>query len=330
MTPSHIQQDHTGPRHRNHRNQQRHPWIVWCFKPNAPALTPHRRANSGTIRLPPPPPQPTPIPDGLYSTDNLLFFPIPWNEYLVATCPPPQAAPPPTDAAAPDATQLSPSQAEAVPGTKNTHCVVCGPLDGVIPSMILCNVKTCHAAFHPTCLNPPLHAVPPGGWFCPCCEVMHGGVLEPQPALLALGMALDDSCPPHQPALPPRNEPAPPPRIPPPLPWRPHNARGRPPPPAAEPSALPQKRPAPITLLPHHYCSHCWALGSHWTTECPDKDKDPVTRPDNFTAQLHAARSTWRSQIGKHSNSTRSRKKERKEKLNNTINNPNPPPDYEP
>jgi hypothetical protein len=69
----------------------------------------------------------------------------------------------------PSAIVVPPLQAEAAPATENTHCVVCGRLDGVIPSMILCDGDTCHAAFHLTCLNPPPHAVPPGGWFCPCC-----------------------------------------------------------------------------------------------------------------------------------------------------------------
>ena len=226
----------------------------------------------------------------------------------------------------PSAIVVPPLQAEAAPATENTHCVVCGRLDGVIPSMILCDGDTCHAAFHLTCLNPPLQAVPPGGWFCPCCKVMQGGAVEHQPALSASGMVLDNSCPPPQTATSPGSEPAPPPCIPPPPPWRPPNVRGQPPPQAAEPLVLPQTRPAPTTRHPYHYCSHCWVFGSHWTTECPDIDKDPLTRPDNFTEQLKAAHYTWNSQARvDRFHSTRRRNISR-----NSTNNPNNPPDFEP
>jgi len=54
--------------------------------------------------------------------------------------------------------------ATAAPATEDTRCVACEGLDGVISPMILCAGDTCHAAFHLTCLNPPLLAVPPGEW----------------------------------------------------------------------------------------------------------------------------------------------------------------------
>jgi hypothetical protein len=34
-------------------------------------------------------------------------------------------------------------------------------------------------------------------------------------------------------------------------------------------------------------------MGSHGSTECPDKDSDPGTRPDSFDAQLQGARQSW-------------------------------------
>mmetsp|Transcript_5710 Transcript_5710/g.12693 ORF Transcript_5710/g.12693 Transcript_5710/m.12693 type:complete len:144 (-) Transcript_5710:386-817(-) len=38
--------------------------------------------------------------------------------------------------------------------------------------MLPCGRDPCHAIFHIACLNPPLHAIPPGEWFCPCCKIL--------------------------------------------------------------------------------------------------------------------------------------------------------------
>mmetsp|Transcript_5711 Transcript_5711/g.12694 ORF Transcript_5711/g.12694 Transcript_5711/m.12694 type:complete len:160 (-) Transcript_5711:427-906(-) len=147
--------------------------------------------------------------------------------------------------------------------------------------MLPCGHDTCHAVFHIACLNPPLQAVPPGEWLCPCCKILP---LMPQP-----------------------------PDLPPPPPFgAPHGLQIPQPPdlhPPPQSAPPPKKRSAPP--LPHEYCSHCWVLGSHWNTECPDKDNDPLPRPENFLTLLKDARNIWKAT-------------KRSEKTSLGIHNPSP------
>ena len=80
---------------------------------------------------------------------------------------------------------------DPLPPVDTTRCVACGGLDGVSSPMLLCDGDVCGAGWHIGCLNPALHAVPPGDWFCPCCSVMRGDIAEPVGGeLTALGQAL--------------------------------------------------------------------------------------------------------------------------------------------
>jgi len=84
----------------------------------------------------------------------------------------------------------APPPANPVPPEDNTRCVACGGLDGDSSPMLLCDGIPCSAGWHLRCLNPALHAVPLGDWFCPCCSVMRGASPEPWGSLTALGQAL--------------------------------------------------------------------------------------------------------------------------------------------